>query len=263
MVAAVQMCSGDNRDANLETAEKLTRLAVRKGAELVVLPEHFSFRGQEDKLREYAEEIPGRLSKWAQQLSKSLGIWLLAGTIPEKAEGCIYNTAIFVNPEGKIVGSYRKIHLFDATIGTSIYKESAVFTPGNAPCMVQTPVGNFGLAICYDIRFPELFRHLSKIGAEAFLIPASFAMLTGKDHWEVLLRAIAIENQAYVVASDQVGESPEHKISYGRSMIIDPWGVVIGQASDTETIVIAELNWEYLRNIRSVYPFLTHRKTIF
>lgn len=262
LVAAVQMCSGSDRDANLEKAEKLIRLARHRGADLVVLPEHFSFRGQEDKLREHAEEIPGPLSRWAQKLCKSLGIWLLAGTIPERAEGCIYNTAIFINPEGEIVATYRKIHLFDVTVGTSVYRESAVFTPGNTPCAVQTPVGNFGLAICYDIRFPELFRYLSKAGVEVFLIPASFAMLTGKDHWEVLLRATAIENQAYVVASNQIGESPENKISYGHSMIIDPWGIIIGQASDIETVVTAEVNWDYLRNIRLKYPFLAHRKMI-
>lgn len=263
LVAAVQMCSDANRDGNLEKAEKLVRLAAKRGAELIVLPEHFSYRGKEDGLKEYAEEIPGPVSNWAQNLAHNLGIWLLAGSIPERSGDCVYNTSILVNPKGEIVSNYRKIHLFDVTVGTSVYRESAIFAPGKTPCIAQTPVGTLGLTICYDVRFPELFGYLSRMGAEIFLLPASFAMLTGKDHWEVLLRARAVENQAYVIASNQVGESPEKKISYGRSMIIDPWGLVIGQAYDTETVVVAEIDLSYLRTIRSSYPFLTHRKWTF
>jgi predicted amidohydrolase len=260
LVGVVQMCSGEDREGNLAKAERFISIAAQQGCKLVVLPEHFSFRGKDTQLRAYAESIPdGPVSQWARNLAQKLKIWLLAGTIPERDGEKIYNTSMLINPEGHIIARYRKIHLFDAVIHGAVYKESAVFSPGHTPCAVETPLGKLGLSICFDIRFPELYVTLTRMGAEILLVPASFALYTGKDHWEPLLRARAIENQAYVVASNQVGESPEKKLSLGRSAIIDPWGVAIAQASDIETVIWGEVDVQYLRNIRSTYPFMQAR----
>lgn len=259
--AAVQMSSGPDKRANLDRADALLRAAVGEGARLVVLPEVFNWRGPRGSEAEFAETIPGPTSERMAALARELRIHLQAGSITERIDGdrrC-YNTALLFAPSGEILGRYRKIHLFDVEIpGQVSARESEARKPGSDTVALPTEIGTIGLSVCYDLRFPELYRRLVRAGAEILCIPSAFTFPTGAAHWETLVRARAIENQCYVVAPGQYGPSPHGYRNYGNSMIVDPWGTVIARASDAEGVIVAEIRRDHLQRVRQELPCLTH-----
>jgi predicted amidohydrolase len=263
IAAAVQMSSGSDKRANLDRAETLVRSAAKQGAGLVVLPEVFGWRGPRGTEGEFAEPIPGPTSGRLGALARELRIHLQPGSITEAIPGerrC-YNTALLFAPNGELVARYRKIHLFDVEIpGQVTAKESEARAPGRETVAVSTAIGSIGLSVCYDLRFPELYRRLVRAGAEILCIPSAFTFPTGAAHWEPLVRARAIENQCYVIAPDQCGTSPNGYRDYGGSMIVDPWGAVVARASEGESIILAEIRLDYLRKVRKELPCLTHMR---
>jgi predicted amidohydrolase len=262
-VACVQMTSRQDKAANLERAESLVARAASTGADVVVLPEKWNLIGSADDYRAAAEPLDGgpsvaAMSRWA----RTLGVTLVGGSITERREGRdkLSNTCCVFDPEGERVAVYRKIHLFDVEVAGQIYRESEAEEPGTDPVVARVENWAVGLTVCYDIRFPELYRILALEGAELATVPAHFTTPTGKDHWHVLLRARAIENQYYVVAAGQVGETLPGKPAYGRSLIVDPWGIVLAQAPDEETVITAEIDRARLREIRAKLPSLANRQ---
>ena len=262
--AVVQMTSTDNVKDNINRAEKFIYQSVRRGASLVALPENFAYLRSEAESIDYRQTIDGELVAWMRKLSIDLGIYLLAGSFPEASEsGKIYNSSLLFSPKGEMVAHYRKIHLFDATLSDgTVLTESRFVEPGSD--LVVGKINNrvAGLTICYDLRFPEIFRRLALQGAEMIFVPSAFTMQTGRDHWEALLRARAIENQVYIIAPAQYGQHNPRRASYGRAMIIDPWGTVMAKASDREGVVMAELDFEYLARVRAMMPCQQHIKLI-
>ncbi len=261
--AAVQLNSTEDRARNLETADRLTRAAAGAGAELVVLPEKWSVLGSEEQLRAGAEPLDGPAISWARQTARELGIDLLAGSIAERVEGDELgrNASVHVSREGAVAAVYRKLHMFDVEVAGITYRESATERAGEEIVTSRLAGGvELGLSICYDLRFPELFRSLALRGARVVALPAAFTLATTRDHWEVLVRARAIENQAFVVAANQIGAHGSGKSSGGRSMIVDPWGVVLALAPDSETFVVAELDLAQQAEIRARMPVLAHRR---
>jgi predicted amidohydrolase len=261
--AAVQLQSTPDRDRNLEAADRLTRAAAGAGAELVVLPEKWPALGTPEQTIAAAEPFDGPVSQWARGVARELGIDLVAGSFSERVEGAERgaNTSLHVGPDGELRASYRKIHMFDVEVGGRVYKESEHEAPGDEIVVSETARGTgLGLSICYDVRFPELYRILAVRGAEIVVVPAAFTFATTRDHWEILLRARAIEGQAFVVAANQIGEHAPGIRSGGRSMIVDPWGVVLATAPDTETFVVADLDLERQREIRRTLPSLANRR---
>jgi predicted amidohydrolase len=263
-IAALQMDSTNDKKHNLLKAEELIRKAASQGATYVVLPEYFNFLGSEAEEAANVESIPdGETTNLLSKIAKEEKIWLHGGSILEKVAGeaKYYNTTVLFDPQGSSIAKYRKIHLYDVDIQNGpTFLESGTKNYGRDIVVAETNFAKLGLSICYDIRFPELFRLLALQGAEILTVPAAFPAFTGKDHWEVLLRARAIENQAYVIASAQIGNKKAAFPCYGRSMIIDPWGNIIATASDLETIVYAEINLEYLRKMRIELPSLKNRR---
>jgi predicted amidohydrolase len=260
-VAAVQLNSTAEKERNLEVAESLVRAAAAEGAALVALPEKWNLLGLGEQLVAGAEPLDGPTLEAARSWARELGIHLLAGSIPERAEGeKAFNTSVLIGPDGEDVAVYRKIHMFDVDVGGVSYRESEHEEPGSE--IVTAPVGELtaGLTVCYDLRFPELFRILAVRGARLITLPSAFTLLTGRDHWEVLVRARAIENQVFMVAPNQVGEAPPQYSSYGRSAIVDPWGVVLAMAPDEECFVIAELDLSAQERIRGALPSLANRR---
>jgi predicted amidohydrolase len=262
-VACVQMTSGPEKAANLEKAEKLVARAAATGADVVALPEKWNAIGEADTLHAAAEPLEGgetveAMAGWA----RGHGITLIGGSIAELREGHekLSNTSIAFGPDGDVLGVYRKIHLFDVEVEGNVYRESEAEEPGEEPVVVRGEGWPIGLSVCYDIRFPELYRILALEGAELVTVPAAFTVPTGRDHWDVLMRARAIENQYYVAAPGQVGETRPGKPSYGRSLIVDPWGIVLAQAPDEETVISAELDRSRLRRIREKLPSLKNRQ---
>ena len=262
-VACVQMTSGPEKAANLEKAERLVARAASTGADVVVLPEKWNAIGEADTLHAAAEPLEGgetveAMAGWARRH----GITLVGGSIAEQREGRekLSNTSIAFGPEGEVLGVYRKIHLFDVEVEGNVYRESEAEEPGEEPVVVQSEDWPIGLSVCYDIRFPELYRILALEGAELVTVPAAFTVPTGRDHWHILLRARAIENQYYVAAPGQVGETRPGRPSYGRSLIVDPWGIVLAQAPDEETVISAELDRARLRRVREKLPSLKNRQ---
>jgi predicted amidohydrolase len=260
--SAVQLNSTDDRDRNLATADRLVRAAAVDGAELVVLPEKFNVLGAPEQLLAGAESLDGPTLRWARSLASELGIWLLAGSICERVEGDekLRNTSALLAPDGELAAVYRKIHMFDVEVGGISYRESDAEAPGDEIVLAHVDGVPVGLTICYDVRFPELFRILAVRGARVIALPAAFTLFTGKDHWEVLLRARAIENQVFMVAAGQIGEHPPHHQSYGRSMIVDPWGVTLAVAPDSECFVCADLDFAAQDRVREKLPSLANRK---
>ncbi len=261
--AAVQLQSTPDRDRNLEAADRLTRAAASAGAELIVLPEKWPVLGTPEQTIAGAEPFEGPILQWAQATARELGIDLVAGSFSERIEGDERgrNTSIHVGPDGELRASYRKIHMFDVEVGGRVYKESEHEAPGDEIVLSETANGvGLGLTICYDVRFPELYRILAVKGAEIVAVPAAFTFATTRDHWEILLRARAIEGQAFVVAANQIGEHAPGIRSGGRSMIVDPWGVVLATAPDSETFVGAELDLERQAEIRRTLPSLANRR---
>lgn len=260
-VAAVQLNSNGDKARNLAAAERLVRAAAADGAELVALPEKWNLLADGAELVAGAEPLDGPSLSGAREWARELGIHLLAGSISERTGGeKASNTSVLVGPDGEDVAVYRKIHMFDVDAGGVSYRESAHEQAGSE--VVAAPLGDLvaGMTVCYDLRFPELFRILALRGARLILVPSAFTLATGRDHWEVLLRARAIENQLFVIAPNQVGEAPPHYSSFGRSMIVDPWGVVLATAPDEECFVAAELDFAVLDRVRESLPSLANRQ---
>jgi predicted amidohydrolase len=259
--AAVQLTATADKAKNLETADRLVRAAARDGASLVVLPEKWSVYGAPDDLRAGAEPLDGPALQWARAIARELEIDLVAGSIAERvsdsADGRGANTSVHVGPDGTDRATYRKLHMFDVLVGGRDYRESDAEAPGEEIVLSATAEG---VAICYDLRFPELYRRLAVDGARILAVPSAFTEPTTRDHWEVLLRARAIENQAFVVAANQVGRHAPGLRTGGRSMIVDPWGLVLAQAADTETHVIADLDLDRQDRIRADLPSLANRR---
>jgi predicted amidohydrolase len=261
-VAVVQLNAGDDKDANIEAALDSIDRAAATGARLVVLPETWTYMGPDEGVAAAGEPIPGPLTELLAERARRHGIYLHAGSFYESAPGepRAFNTTVVFDPTGEIIARYRKIHLFDVDLaGDASYRESATVAPGDEIITVAIDGVTVGLTICYDLRFPELFRILALRGAEVIVVPAAFAMATGKDHWGVLLRARAIENTAYVVAPNQLGVHPPGRWCYGRSLIVDPWGIVLAQALDLPTVITATLDMAHLREVRRQVPSLANR----
>lgn len=261
-VALVQLNPGDDKDANIAAALKGIDQAAGTGARLVMLPEVWTYMGPDDGALTAAEAIPGPLTETLAARARDLGIYLHAGSFLERAEGepRRFNTTVVFDPNGEIIAKYRKIHLFDVDLtGQESYRESNTVAPGDEIVTVDIDGVRVGLTICYDLRFPELYRILALRGAEIIAVPAAFTMKTGRDHWEALLRARAIENTVYIVAPDQVGQHSGGLWTYGRSMIIDPWGTVLATAPDQPTVIRATLDLDYLRAVRAQVPSLANR----
>ena len=263
-VAAVQINTQHDKDHNLRRTEELIDEAASYGARLVALPEYVSFMGPKDQHASIAEDIPGPTTERFAAKARQHDIYLLGGSIHEATStpGKFYNTSVLVGPDGALLAKYRKIHLFDIDITENVSaNESATILPGDEIVTAEIDSHRAGLSICYDLRFPELYRQMALAGAQILFVPAAFTMFTGKDHWHVLLRARAIENQAYVIAPGQVGKhQPNDQACYGHSVIIDPWGTVIADAPDKEGVIVADLDFDYLNKVRKQLPSLANRR---
>jgi len=265
-VAAVQMASGPNVNANLIEAGRLIDDAVSKGAELVVLPENFAFLGHADSdILTIAEtEGDGPIQDFLVKQARSHGIWIVGGTIPMKGsdEKRVRFACLVLNAEGEQVARYDKIHLFDVHIDASneSYNESETTEAGDEVVVIDTPFGKMGIAICYDLRFPELFRHMLDAGMEFIVLPSAFTAITGKAHWEVLTRARAIENLCYMIAADQGGFHVSGRETHGDSMIVDPWGNVLNRIQNGSGVIVAELDHEQVNKVRKNFPATEHRR---
>jgi predicted amidohydrolase len=263
VAAAIQMSADSDKSANLERAERLVRVAASHGASLIALPETFNWRGKRGAEASAAETIEGESISLMAKLAGELKVHIVAGSITEHVAGqektC--NTSVMLGPDGARMGVYRKIHLFDIDLpGRVTVKESASRLGGADIVCVASSLGAVGMSICYDLRFPELYRRLVFAGAKVLVVPSCFTFPTGEAHWESLLRARAIENQAYVIAPAQFGINVHGFSDYGNSMIIDPWGRVLGRASDQEGVVCAPIDLHYLDRVRNELPALTHAK---
>jgi deaminated glutathione amidase len=260
--AAVQLNSREDKTRNLEVAESLVRAAARDGAELVCLPEKWNLLGGSAALLGGAEPLDGPSLSAARAWARELGIHLLAGSIAERVEGRerLFNTSVLIGPQGDDLATYRKIHMFDVEVEGVAYRESEHEEGGEE--IVSAPLSDVdvGLTVCYDLRFPELYRILALRGARIITVPSAFTAPTGRAHWEVLLRARAIENQAFVIAPNQIGQAPPHYESYGHSAIVDPWGVVLAMAPDEECVVAADLDLEAQERVREKLPALANRR---
>jgi predicted amidohydrolase len=259
--AVVQLNSTGERARNLEAAERLVRSAAADGAELIGLPEKWNLLATGEELLAGAEGLDGPSLGAARAWARELGIHLLAGSICEQGTGeKAFNTSVLIGADGEDLAVYRKIHMFDVEAGGVTYRESAHEEPGEEIVTAELGEITLGLSVCYDLRFPELFRILAVRGAQVLSVPSAFTLATGRDHWEVLLRARAIENQAFVLAPNQVGTAPPHFSSNGRSAIVDPWGVVLAMAPDEECTVAAELDFAIQKRVRETLPSLAGRR---
>lgn len=265
-IAAVQLNSRDDLEENLRTCRDQVRQASERGAKLVVLPENFAFFSADAGRRHVAESLvgePGPIRRAMSEWARESGVTLIAGGFPETSPDPLrpFNTCAVLGPNGELVASYRKIHLFDVDLsdGTRL-RESEATAAGETPEVVDVAGFKVGLSICYDLRFPELYRALVDRGAELIVVPAAFTLHTGKDHWHVLLRARAIEAQAWVVAAGQWGRHPRDRITYGHSLVVDPWGTVVAEASDGVGIVLARIERARLEEVRRGLPSLRHRR---
>jgi predicted amidohydrolase len=263
LAAAVQMNSQPDLEKNLAQAEDLIDLAVRQGAELICLPENFSFLGDEQVKIEQAETIAQHSEKFLKTMAQRYQITLLGGGFPVPNEtGKVYNTALLVGSSGEELSRYEKVHLFDVNLPDgNTYQESKTVLAGMRlpPVYPSKELGHLGLSVCYDVRFPELYRHLSQMGAEVLFVPAAFTAYTGKDHWQVLLQARAIENTCYVIAPAQTGKHNAMRQSHGHAVIIDPWGIILADAGDQPGIALAAIEPTRLEQVRRQMPALNHR----
>ncbi len=265
LIAAVQMAAGPQVQANLMEAGRLIKEAADRGAKMVVLPETFAIMGVTEAERVKVAEVFGNgpIQAFLSQQAKKYGVWLVGGTLPLRSEdeARVYAASLMYNAKGEVVARYNKIHLFDVMLSENqeVYTESDTTMPGNKPVVVDTPFGKVGMAVCYDLRFPELFRHLSEQGAQIFVIPSAFTDVTGKAHWEVLLRARAIENLCYVVAPGQGGYHVNGRTTYGHSMMVDYWGRVRDVLDKEAGIVMIDIDLDALEQTRKTFPVLSHR----
>ena len=261
--AVVQMSSGADVDANIAAADRLVRAAAADGAQLIVLPEKWTVIGGPEDLRAGAQALDGPAISWARETARELGIDLVAGSIAERVDGKgrLPNASVHVGPDGEIRAVYRKLHMFDVDIEGKSYRESDTDEPGDEIVVSETSQGvKLGLSICYDVRFPELYRALALRGARVIAIPAAFTLPTTRDHWEVMVRARAIENQVFVLAANQVGAHPGGHHSGGHSLIVDPWGVVLARMGEEVGYASAELDFAEQDAIRRRVPLLEHRR---
>jgi predicted amidohydrolase len=263
--AVIQLSSQDDVDKNLARARELVEQARAAGAELVVLPENFAIMGEEEEKRALAESLEsgGKIGSFCASLAKEQGVFVVAGGMPEQSNDRDrpFNTSAIFHPSGELVARYRKIHLFDVDVpGGQSYRESRSTTDGVEPVVADVRGVSVGMTVCYDLRFPELYRRLAELGARVVTVPAAFTLMTGKDHWHVLLRARAIENQVFVLAAAQTGKHPKGRQTYGKSLIVDPWGDVLCQAGEGEGFAIARLDFAAQDRVRAALPCLTHRK---
>jgi predicted amidohydrolase len=263
-VALVQMTSTDNLSENLELARRAVREAAERGAEFIALPENFAFLRREGNPIPCAQGLDGEIVETVRELASRHRVPILAGTFAELIEGDqrVYNTSALIYETGQIAAVYRKIHLFDVDLGESggVFRESAFTAPGEEVVVAETAFGRVGLSVCYDVRFPELYREMAARGADWITVPSAFAPETGKVHWEVLLRARAIENQAFVLAPAQCGRHSSDRASHGRSLIIDPWGRILAEAGDEPAVVVADCDPDELKRVRASLPALLHRR---
>lgn len=265
-VAAIQMASGPNVKANLAEAEKLIKIAVQQGAELVVLPENFAIMGltEADKVKIAEEPGSGLLQDFLKEQATRHGIWLVGGTVPISSEesGKVFAACLLISSQGEQVARYDKIHLFDVTIEASneSYTESETIAAGDQVVVIDTPFGRLGLAVCYDLRFPELFRSMVEQKMEICALPSAFTSLTGKVHWESLLRSRAIENLSFMIAADQGGYHVGGRETHGDSMIVDPWGHVLNRLPHGTGVVVADIDIAKLERTRKMFPALEHKR---
>lgn len=266
IVAAVQMASGPNVKANLAEAEKLIKTAVQQDARLVVLPENFAIMGlsETDKVTIAEKPGEGEMQNFLSDQARKNGIWIVGGTVPIESDttGKVYSACLLYNDKGEMVARYDKIHLFDVVLeaNNESYTESETIDPGDEVVVADTPFGKIGLAVCYDLRFPELFRAMADVGMEICVLPSAFTSLTGKAHWESLLRARAIENLCYIIAPDQGGYHINGRETHGDSMIIDPWGVVLNRLPHGTGVVVSNIDLQMLRETRKNFPVLEHKR---
>lgn len=265
-VAAIQMATGPNVQANLDEAAKLIATAAIQGAELIVLPENFGLMPMHEKERISHAEQPGKgiMQKFLATTAKKHNVWIVGGTIPMACdvEGKVRSACILFNNKGEAVARYDKIHMFDVLIQDSkeSYNESATTDAGDEIVVVDTPFGRIGLAVCYDLRFPELFRTMADQGMDICVLPSAFTAITGKAHWQPLVRARAIENQCYLIAAAQGGFHINGRETYGNSMIVDPWGNILNRLQTGSGLVLADLDMAFLKRTRKNFPVLKHRK---
>lgn len=261
-VALVQMGSGADKAANLAMAKMLVGQAIRGQARFILLPEVFNVRVDGGDVLARAETIPGPSLLPFMKIARKNSVWILAGSITEKgADGKVYNTSVLIDNEGRIGAVYRKIHLFDVAVAGTDISESKQFQSGNDPVLADVDGLGLGMSVCYDLRFPELYRGYSKAGAQILSVPSSFTSVTGELHWEVLLRARAVENQCFVLAPNQIGVGAGGIASFGHSMVVSPWGQVLAKGSaHEEEIVLSDLDFEGLEQLRKEFPVLAHRK---
>jgi nitrilase len=266
-VAAIQMASGPNVSANLTEAGRLISRAVDAGAELVALPENFALMGMKEADKVAAREAPGTgpIQHFLAEQADKHRVWIIGGTVPLQADSPerIRAACLAYDASGQLVGRYDKMHLFDVRLrdGQETYTESETIEAGRQVTVFDSPFGRIGLAVCYDLRFPELFRRMADQGVDIIAVPSAFTAITGKAHWEVLVRARAIENLAYVIAPDQGGFHINGRETYGNSMIVDPWGVVLDRLPSGSGYVIAELDTDRITNTREHFPALLHRRS--
>lgn len=260
-VAAIQMASSPNVAANLVEAKRLIEMAVKAGAKLVVLPEYFCIMGLKDTDKVAISEKPndGPIQQFLSKTAKAFKLWIIAGSVPMQSSHAkkIRNSCLVYNEKGEQVARYDKIHLFGLDMGTEHYHEENTIEPGDSVVAIDTPYGRIGLSICYDLRFPELYRAMGEV--DMIVVPSAFTETTGKAHWETLVRARAIENLCYVVASAQGGYHLSGRETHGNSMIVDPWGVVLDRLPRGSGIVIANINRNYIKNLRQSLPALKHK----
>jgi deaminated glutathione amidase len=264
LAAAIQMTSLPDLEKNLAQAEELIELAVRRGAEAIGLPENFAFLGSEEDKIIHAQDIATQTEKFLKTVAQKYQITLVGGgfPVPVGNEGKVYNTALLIDPSGREVIRYEKAHLFDVDLpdGNTYRESSTVMAGTKLPDVYHSPtLGGIGISVCYDVRFPELYRHLSKLGADVLFVPAAFTAYTGKDHWQVLLQARAIENTCYVIAPAQTGTHYAMRQTHGHAMIIGPWGVILADAGDLPGVAIAEIDPKRLARARAQMPSLQHR----
>jgi len=263
LAAALQMTSTVDRAHNHARAARLVAAAADAGAQLIGLPEMWPFMGPEAERLAHAETLEGPSLSLCRGLAEEHGVWILAGSIPEQSPDAakVFNTSALVSPDGTLAGVYRKVHLFDVDIPDGArYRESAGVASGSETCVAATPLGKIGLSVCYDLRFPELYRALSAKGAELVTVPSAFTLYTGKDHWEVLLRARAIEDLCYVLAPAQFGRHSEKRVTYGHAMLVHPWGTVLACAADGEGMAIGPVDLGEVQRVRRELPALAHRR---
>ena len=262
-VALVQMDTQNDKGENVRKACAFIDEAAERGAKLICFPEVMNLIGRNVGEGGGREPIPGYTTERLCEKAKEHGVYIQGGSVTEALEGekRSANTSVLISPQGTILASYRKMHMFDITLADGTpFRESDRVKPGDAVVTAETELGVFGLSVCYDVRFPELYRLMALRGAQVIFVPASFTMPTGKDHWEVLLRARAIENGCYIVAAGQIGTKPAYA-AYGNSLVADPWGTVVARARDEEGLVFAEIDLDYLERVRRQIPSLENRRT--